>query len=245
MMPNSFFQFKQFTVHQDKCAMKVTTDACLFGAWVANEVRSMSSEVRNALDIGTGTGVLALMLAQKNAAAVIDAIEIDEDAAAQAEKNIAGSPWNGRIHVIRGDARAHEYNRKYDIIISNPPFYEREPKGSDMRKNMAHHNEGLLLPELLHIIKKSLKPGGNFFLLLPYKRNDEIRSMLTRPEFSVRQIILVRPSVNHDYFRIVLSGAKEYGGENETIMEDISIKDEYDRYTPEFVNLLKDYYLYL
>jgi tRNA1Val (adenine37-N6)-methyltransferase len=244
-MANPFFQFKQFTVHQDKCAMKVTTDACLFGAWAANEVKSLKSEVRNVLDIGTGTGLLSLMLAQKNPAAVIDAFEIDEVAAAQAEKNVADSPWSGRIQIIRADAKVYEYNRQYDIIISNPPFYERELKGSNRLRNLAHHNEGLLLPDLLHIIKKGLKAGGNFFLLLPYKRNAEIKNMLTRQEFPVIRIILIKPSVNNDYFRIAISGTKESRHESETIIEEISIKDEDDRYTPEFISLLKDYYLYL
>src|ERR1700741_3856121 len=105
-MANSYFQFKQFTINQDRCAMKVTTDACLFGGWVANEVKSQKLKVKNVVDAGTGTGVLSLMLAQKNPLAIIDAVEIEEDAYEQARGNIAASPFTNMINVIRGDVRS-------------------------------------------------------------------------------------------------------------------------------------------
>src|SRR6187549_428936 len=103
LMANSYFQFKQFTIHQDRCAMKVTTDACLFGAWVAEEVRSQESGVRSSLDIGTGTGLLALMLAQKNPEANILAFEIDKDAAEQATNNIDSSLWKDQVDLLEAD----------------------------------------------------------------------------------------------------------------------------------------------
>ncbi|MES1198259.1 MAG: methyltransferase [Chitinophagaceae bacterium] len=243
-MANSFFQFKQFIIQQDRCAMKVTTDACLFGAWAAERVRSRESGVGSILDIGTGTGLLSLMIVQK-IKANIDAIEIDEAAFQQANENIAASVFAERINILHGDAKTFSFNKKYELIISNPPFYENELKATHSKKNIAHHNEGLLLSELLPIIKNNLAPDGIFYLLLPYKRNEEIKNLLFRHEFDVLQMILVRQSVNHDYFRIMLSGKLKKNEPVETLIDEISITDEKQQYTPQFTELLKDYYLNL
>ncbi len=243
-MANSWFQFKQFIVHQDKCAMKVTTDGCLFGAYVSQGVKSLETVSGKILDIGAGTGLLTLMIAQENEV-VIDAIEIDKEAFEQAAKNVAASPWAYRIKVINADAEKFGFPTQYDVIISNPPFYENELKSNDAKKNIAHHNEGLLLPELLQVIKKKLKPDGTFYLLLPYKRNDEIKKLFNENKLSIRQLVLVRQSVNHDYFRIILAGRLKAAEQTETMIEEISIKDDADRYTPAFIDLLKEYYLHL
>ena len=243
-MSNSYFQFKQFTVRQDKCAMKVTTDGCLFGAWIAERVRSQESLVGSVLDIGTGTGLLALMLAQGNEFSV-DAIEIDKDAFEQATENIAASPWSDRINVFHADAKKYVSQYKYDVIISNPPFYEKELKGDDTKRNLAYHNEGLLLPELLKIIKKNLNPDGHFYMMLPYKRNKEIKKLLTENQLTIQQLTFVRQSINHEYFRIILAGKLNSDVQTEMMIDEISIKDNKDQYTPAFISLLKDYYLHL
>ena len=219
--------------------MKVTTDACLFGAFI-----SQWPGKSKILDIGTGTGLLALMMAWQSES-FIDAIEIDKDAFEQAAENIAASPWSDRIKVIHTDARKFIAESKYDIIVSNPPFYEKELKGNDVKKNLAHHNEGLLFPELLEVIKKNLAPDGTFFLLLPFKRNDEIKQLLTANDFVIRKIVFVRQSVNHNYFRLMLAVTFNNEEPAETIVDEIAIKDEDDNYTPAFIFLLKDYYLHL
>ncbi len=224
--------------------MKVTTDACLFGAWVASRQSAVDRRGR-VLDIGTGTGLLALMLAQKMSGAFIDAIEMDKEAFEQASFNTAGTPWENRVSIIQGDANLFAFTEKYDIIISNPPFYEKELKGNDSKKNIAHHDEGLLLPELLTLIKNNLRPGGTFYLLLPFKRNDEIRELFSEQEFDFIELVLVRQSVKHDYFRIMLEGRSDPGRWGETNLNEIAVKDENDVYTPEFTELLKDYYLKL
>ena len=243
-MANSHFQFKQFTIHQDQCAMKVTTDSCLFGAWVAKRTGSLESGVDNCLDIGTGTGLLSLMLTQQNSFN-IDALEIDEKAALQAKENVAASPWKGQITIHHVDATEFLNIVRYDLIISNPPFYEKELKGADSTKNIAHHDVGLLLPQLLSIIKNNLADDGVFFLLLPYKRNEEIRKLFTEHELTIQQITFVKQSVTHGYFRMLLMGRLQNEALAETIIDEISIKDEGDKYTPAFTELLKDYYLYL
>jgi len=149
--------------------MKVTTDGCLFGS--LSPTLSEGEGVLKVLDIGTGTGLLALMFAQKNQNAFIDAIEIDKDAFEQAAENITASPWADRINIIHADARNYSFPQQYDIIISNPPFYENELKADDKKKNVAHHSDELSLAKLLIVIKNNLSPSGTFFLLLPYKRN--------------------------------------------------------------------------
>jgi tRNA1Val (adenine37-N6)-methyltransferase len=225
--------------------MKVTTDACLFGAWVANEVKSEKAKVKNVLDIGTGTGLLSLMYAQKNTNTFIDAIEIEKETYEQAKENITTSPFTDRINLIHGDTKKFSFTKKYDLIISNPPFYEKELRSVDQKKNIALHNSGLSLEELLSVIKSNLSVGGIFYLLLPYKRNEEIKKVLFEKDLSILKIIFVKQSTNHDYFRIMLTGKLKDENEIETIIDEISIWDDRQQYTEEFKELLKDYYLYL
>lgn len=223
--------------------MKVTTDACLFGAWTAREVGSRESGVRKILDIGSGTGLLSLMLAQKTTA-FIDTIEIDKDAFEQAKENVAASPWKDRINVYHADARTFSFPYKYDIIISNPPFYENELRSPDEKKNMAHHG-GLLLDELLETIFYNLEPPGEFYLLVPSKRVLESRLLLSKYEMHIAESMMVRQTTQHDYFRMFIKGKR--GGNNEESFSktEIAIMNEKKEYTLEFIDLLKDYYLYL
>ena len=222
--------------------MKVTTDSCLFGAWIAKKVRNNKSDVVSVFDIGTGTGLLSLMIAQQSNA-TIDAIEIDKEAYDQAIQNIAASPWVDRINIIHGDANEFLNEAQYDVIISNPPFYENELRSVSSKKNKAHHDEGLLLTDLLNIIQRNLKPGGTFYLLLPYKRNDEIEKAFAKNKLTLSYTKLVRQSTQHPFFRIMLTGKhQEDINENFTSTE-LTIKNELHQYTPEFISLLKDYYL--
>ena len=229
--------------------MKVTTDACLFGAWAADEVKSqipiaIGIEGKRILDIGTGTGLLSLILAQKKSEINILAIEIDNDAATQAKENFRSSPWKERIDVIEGDVKHYPFPEKFDIIISNPPFYEREIRSEADSKNVAHHSENLTLEQLLNVIKSNLNEDGLFFLLLPYKRNEEIKKLFKDNQLSISKILFIRQSVKHDYFRIFLKGHLRIK-EKETEFDEMSIWDEHQQYTEEFVRLLTDYYLHL
>ena len=226
--------------------MKVTTDACLFGAWAARKINNEELIINNCLDIGAGTGLLALMLAQKINAR-IDCIEIDRDAAKQASENVEASPWQARIAVTHGDVKnaVETFSKKFDVIISNPPFYEKELRSTSDNKNIAHHSEHLTLDELLDIIKNNLTPDGSFYLLLPYKRNEEIKKLFNNHQLHIVEIMLVRQSVNHDYFRIMLKGKINNKDNKQTELNEMSITNDKQQYTAEFVNLLKDYYLYL
>lgn len=242
-MANSFFQFKQFTIHQDACAMKVTTDSCLFGSMIGTLINR--SIIKSVLDIGAGSGLLSLMIAQQNPDALIDAIEIDHAAAAQAKQNILASPWKDRIEVFNKDIKNYNVEKKYDLVISNPPFYENELKSPDIRKNIAHHQTHLLPAELVQAIKNNIADTGKFFLLLPYKKKDEWLLLLNRSGLKTEQIVFVKQTVNHpSFFRMIIKGSAGDGLEN--IKEStMTIKDGNNQYTDAFKLLLKDYYLHL
>lgn len=243
-MSNSYFQFKQFTIHQDRCAMKVTTDGCLFGAWIASEDNNEEKGQKKLLDIGTGTGLLSLMYSQKNSHATIEAVEMEKEACQQAIENIAASSFSDKIDVIHADIKKILFTKKYDIIFSNPPFYEKEIISANEGKNVAHHQAGLVLEEILDIIKTNLSPTGRFYLLLPFKRNNELRQYLKTRTLFISKMILVKQSTQHDYFRMMIKGKMERGNENETV-EELSICDDHQQYTGKFKDLLKDYYLNL
>jgi tRNA1Val (adenine37-N6)-methyltransferase len=242
-MGNNYFQFRQFIIHQDRTAMKVTTDACLFGAWVADKVRKLSPRPITALDIGAGSGLLSLMVAQQNGL-LIDAIELDAASAKQAKENINVSPWRENIKIFQGDVRSHFFAKKYDCIFSNPPFYENELKSPGVKKNVAHHDLGLKLWELVAFTRRNLSPEGHFYFLLPYKRFREIREMMATA-FLLTEIVLLKPSARHDYSRILLGGQHKPEVFTETNIDECCIKDEQGRYSAEFTQLLRDYYLYL
>lgn len=242
-MPNDYFRFKKFLVKQDRSAMKVTTDSCLFGAWTADQLKELP--VSTILDIGTGTGLLALMIAQKNNSS-IDAVELDPEAAAEAHENVKATAWHNRISVFNGDIKnVLVPGKKYDVIVSNPPFYENEIESSDTRKNIAHHQGGLLFNELVSIFKKHLAPAGKFYIMIAAKRSKEVLAHLNKNDLPVNKLIQVKQTPGHPAFRIFIGGQKDNGGENVYTEETITIRDEKNEYTPGFIELLKDYYLKL
>lgn len=237
-MANQFFRFKQFTVHQEDCAMKVCTDACLQGAYTASYVTAAT----HILDIGAGTGLLSLMLAQRFHDATITAVELDAVAARQASRNFAAAPWAAQLHIINGDARTLALAAKYDLIITNPPFYETDLKSPDKLRNQAMHATTLSYEELLDVIDQYLATDGVFSILLPYKPFATFEVLATQKGFFPRKVLHVKQSVNHDKFRTIA-----VFGRSGTIRDEemIAIKDAVNEYTPEFKALLQPYYLYL
>lgn len=241
-MPNDYFRFKQFTVKQDKCAMKVCTDACLFGAWVADQIKSFLQ--KQILDIGAGTGLLSLMIAQQLPNAYIDVIEIDEDAAQQAKENFESSPWQNRLHVYHSSIQkfALHASKKYDIIISNPPFYEHDLKSNDTKRNLALHSSDLKLDELISIAEKLLKDDGKLFVLLPYHRTAALEKILMQHKLYARKIVLVKQHSKSDFFRVMFCISKACG---EVFIEEIIISDGNNSYSNMFIKLLAAYYMNL
>ena len=241
-MPNNYFQFKQFLIKQDKCAMKVCTDACLFGVWSAN---SLPFTTHHILDIGTGTGLLSLMFGQKNTDAIIDAVEIDEAAAQQAKENFEASLWKAKFNVYNsaiqqfGNSAIEQY--KYDVIISNPPFYENDLKSNDDKRNIALHGSELKLDELLQVADELLNNDGIFFLLLPYHRLAELEILMDE-KFFIKEKIFIKQTAQHNFFRCMLMLAKKSTASSQS---EIIIMNKRNEYTEAFKILLKDYYLYL
>ncbi len=219
--------------------MKVCTDACLFGAYVAEALQSFTA--KNILDIGTGTGLLCMMLAQKTKA-VIDAVEIDNIAFKQAKENIAQSPWKEKINIFNTNILKFFADKKYDCIISNPPFFENDLKSEDEKKNLAKHNASLTLTELLNTIDTHLSWDGLFAILLPYRRCIYSEEAAFKLNFHLIKKIMVRQTPKHDYFRAILIFSRK---ESVTVTDEIIIKNEVGNYTIAFTELLKDYYLYL
>lgn len=238
-MANDYFKCKQFTIHQGQCAMKVTTDGCLFGAWVARQL-SKADQVVNLLDIGSGTGLLSLMLAQQISAA-IDAIEIQAADFLQGFENIQQSPWAHRIQVWEGDILEYPIDKKYDVIISNPPFYEGDLKGDHLGRNIAHHNEGLQWEALFATIRARLNPHGLFYILLPSKRINELPVLLNQQELYLHEICWVSATDQHSPFRVMIRGGCM---PQPTVSDTLMIKSE-GQYTQRFQDLLAPYYLHL
>ena len=161
-MSNPYFAFRQFTVYQDQCAMKVGTDGVLLGAWTD------ADGAARILDVGTGTGLIALMLAQRTEA-FIDAVEIDGKAARQAMQNVADSPWPDRIHVHCGAFQhfAAETPAQYDLVVSNPPYYQQSLRSPDRQRSSARHDTELGYEDLLRHTSRVLSSHGRFSVILP------------------------------------------------------------------------------
>ncbi len=241
-MPNLYFQFKKFIVYQDKCAMKVCTDSCLFGAWASDVLYKRKTAVRSILDIGAGTGLLSLLVAQKLCKASIDAIEAEEMSARQANENFSGSPWKDRLHIYNCRIQDFIPDKEYECIISNPPFYENDLLSQNHEKNQAHHNTGLTLQKLLQSIKRMLSNDGIFFVLLPFRRTKEFQKIAAESGFFSNEQVLVKQTEKHPPFRSLTM----FSGKN-ILFEptEIIIKNNRDQYTSSFTHLLKDYYLHL
>jgi tRNA1Val (adenine37-N6)-methyltransferase len=235
-MPNSYFRFKQFTIHQYRSAMKVCTDSCVFGVWSSLKIKN----AKNILDVGSGTGLLSLMLAQ-NSSADIDGVELDSESFIQATENINESPWSDRIRIVEGDGRHVLFEKKYGFIICNPPFFESDLQSPDLKKNKSKHDVSFTLEDLIKIVRDNLNTDGAFSVLLPYHRSDYFERLATANGFFLQEKLILRQTPRHEPFRsICLFGYKK---QEEIIVEELTIKDAEGKNTREYKSLMKDYYL--
>ncbi len=236
-MGNSYFSFKQFTINQHNCAMKVTTDACLFGAWANSKIQSTEP----LLDIGAGTGLLSLMLSQ-NRSVQVDAIEIESSCHGQLCLNIDGSPFNSSINPILGDIKDWETDRPYQTIVSNPPFYEKQLRSEQASVNLARHADGLTLHSLFFHAKRLMSSQGFFYILMPFYRKAECLEMASQFELFPASIADVKQSPFHDPFRVMIQFSART---DNTEIETIIIKKNASDYADAFKLLLEQYYVNL
>lgn len=235
-MSNSYFRFKQFTIHQDMCAMKVSTDGCIAGAWTG-----LPSGTKRVLDIGTGTGLLALMLAQKYPEIIIDAIELDAEAVAQARENTKSSPWHDRINIIHADATVYPYMHTYNFVITNPPFFNNSLLSDADRRNMARHTLSLGYPSLFNILNNCLNEVGMASVLLPYTEHKLWERLLQDNNWGVAIRLLIHPYEGKPANRVVSICSR-----NSSIIcteEHLYIRNRNGDYTDAFQQLMYPYYL--
>jgi len=259
---NPYFQCKQFIVHQQHTSMKVCTDACLFGAWVSQ--KTLVQNASNIVDIGTGTGLLSLMLAQvtENSKASITAIEIESQAAAEASSNFNISKWSDRLVLVnesiqnftanigKGEfvSKGLDNNFLFDIVISNPPFYEGDLKSPDTNKNKAAHSTELSWTSLVENVSNLLTDTGYFFVLVPTLRAYTMQKLAEVHELQLVEEVLVYNDSKHLPFRSFLHFKKNSNTldkETSVLRNKIVIKNTDNTYSTAFTELLKDYYLYL
>lgn len=237
-MPNTSFAFKQFTIKQDLCAMKVGTDSVLLGAWVS------PNGSKTILDIGTGTGVIALMLAQKSAAD-ITAIDIDENAVIQAKQNIENSGFPNKITVELISLQhfsKKENQSKFNLIVSNPPYFQQSFKSSDEKRSHARHADVLPFEELLDGVKKLLDEKGKFCLILPRIEAEQFTVLAEKKGLFLSKLLRVKSRTDKELAKRHLMQFEfkqtEFSEDTLTIEEEVR-----HQYTREYKELTKDYYI--
>ena len=230
------FRFKQFKINQDRCAMKIGTDGVLLGAW---------TNIKNAdsiLDIGAGTGVIALMLAQRSNAEVIDAIEIDSNAYEQCVENFESSLWGDRLYCYHAglDEFIEEVEDVYDVIVCNPPFYTESVPSGDLQRDKARQNEFLPFNELLEGVSALIAKNGIFSTIIPFKEKDDFIRMAATFDLFPSRCLQVKGNPASEVKRVLLEFSKQ---KKAFEVLDLTIEKERHVYTMEYVNLTKDFYI--
>ena len=235
-MSNPYFNFKQFTVRQDRTAMKVGTDGVLLGAWA-----NISGSVR-ILDIGTGTGLIALMTAQRNIHARIDAIEISSEACGQAKENFEASLWHERLHIFNCSLQEYSSEDTYDTIICNPPFFIHSTQTPDTNRTTARHCEQLTHPELLEHAARLLTITGSFSVILPTTEATAFVKEAREHKLYVSRITHVLPNPEKPAKRWLMEFTKT---ERNTVTDKLVTELERHKYSEAYILLTKDFYLNL
>ena len=235
-MANSYFEFKKFKLNQDKSAFKVTTDACILGAYVKVQHGDLIC------DIGTGTGIIALMLAQKFPESKIDAVEIDKLSAIQAQENVNASPWPENITIFNESIQEFSARKKnrYNLIVCNPPFYEDHLKSKFKRNNLTKHNFKLSIKELANSIDILLNEDGIFYTIMPPFSLDKLQAELEAYNINIFDKLDIYSRLNKSPYRNIRGFSRK---PDKRIENTMIISKDNGEYSDNYKMLLKDYYL--
>jgi len=234
----SKFQFKQFTIEQDRCAMKIGTDGVLLGAW-----SPILHSPNSILDIGTGTGIIALMLAQRSDAVQIDALEIDENAYEQAVDNFENSPWGDTLFCFHAglDEFVEEPEDEYDLIVSNPPFYTEDYYSDNEQRDLARFADAMPFEDLIEAAALLLSEAGIFSVIIPFKEEEQFIALANEYELYPTKITRVKGTPTSKVKRSLLAFSR-----NEKInpqIDELVIETARHVYTAEYIELTKEFYL--
>ena len=234
----SKFQFKQFSIEQDRCAMKIGTDGVLLGAWAP-----IAHQPYSILDIGTGTGIIALMLAQRSNAAQIDALEIEENAYEQATDNFENSPWNERLFCFHAglDEFMEEPEDEYDLIVSNPPFYAEDYKTNDDQRDLARFQDALPFEDLIEAADLLLSENGILAVIIPFKEEERFLAIANEFELYPTHITRVKGTPTTEIKRSLLALSRNKI--DNTTTNELVIEIGRHEYTPEYIELTQEFYL--
>ncbi|MBA10330.1 MAG: tRNA (adenine-N(6)-)-methyltransferase [Flavobacteriaceae bacterium] len=233
------FQFKQFKVHQDRCAMKIGTDSVILGAHT-----SLKRKPKSVLDIGAGTGILSLMLAQRCDSDIIDAVEIDDNAFEQCTNNFEDSPWNDRLfcyHTSLEDFTA-EVSDSYDLIITNPPYYSEDYKSANPQRDLARFQDALPFANLLECVSKLLHKTGTFSIIIPFEEEDELKRLALNYGLFANDILRIKGHASALLKRSIIEFSFVKSNCN---LNTLVIEKKRHQYTADYIKLTKKFYLKL
>ncbi|RLD93148.1 MAG: tRNA (adenosine(37)-N6)-methyltransferase TrmM [Bacteroidetes bacterium] len=237
-MPNTWFHFKQFTIQQEHAAMKVGTDGVLLGAWA-----SVPGPQSRVLDVGCGTGLIALMLAQRTEYVMVDALEIDPSSARQALENFQNSPWKERVHCIQSSFQDYssQCKSRYDLIICNPPFFSDSSKTPSKELNLARHDDSLSLEDLFRGSISLMKNTAIISLILPFQKEAQAMDLITEHKLYCNRLTRVIPAPGKSTKRVLLECSYN---PDKAIEDDLTIETEMRHvYSEKFKSLVDEFYL--
>ena len=237
-MSNTWFHFKQFTIQQEHAAMKVGTDGVLLGAWA-----SVPGPQSRVLDVGCGTGLIALMLAQRTKFVAVDALEIDPLSAGQAKENFQNSPWKERIQCIQSSFQDYssQCNKRYDLIICNPPFFSDSSKTPSKELNLARHDDSLSLEDIFRGSASLMKKTTIISLILPSEKESHAMDLSTEHKLYCNRLTRVKPAPGKSTKRVLMEFSYIPG---KTIEDELTIETEIRHmYSDRFKNLVDEFYL--
>ncbi|HPF50006.1 MAG TPA: methyltransferase [Draconibacterium sp.] len=232
---NNYFQFKQFRIEQKNSAMKVGVDGVLLGAWAD------VSGAERILDVGAGTGLIALMLAQRSKAR-ITAIEIETLAAKEAQENLNDSPWLDRVEVLHSSFQeyAKSTTDKFDLIVSNPPYFSRASKAASDERTLARHNDSLRFEELIFYSSGLLNEKGSLAIIIPSEAFEELNKNAITHKLCLKRITQIRPKPSKKVNRALAQWSVI---EQQAKIQELCIYEEGGSFTRDYIDLTRDFYL--